>query len=188
MVGIKKWILGIWLCLALGCAVWVLLRPSLFSAESIARVLRDYETHLLLVYASVHFVRAFTLLPSTPLVFAGLILFPGRPGVVLAISMGGILFAATLLYYCSEYLGLAGQLRQRLPTQMERVRRELQGSRGMLFVFLWSFIPLVSTDALCCVAGGLGIRFWRFILALGAGELLICSIYVFSYQGMPKLF
>lgn len=188
MVGIKKWILGFWLCLVLGCAIWVVLQPSLFTAESIALFLRDYEAHLLLVYLAVNLLRGFTLLPGTPLVFAGLILFPGRHLEVLAISMVGILFASTMLYYFSHYLGFAEQLKRRFPRQVEQVQEQLEGSRGMLFVFVWAFLPLVSTDVVCCVAGTLRMHFGRFILAVGAGELILCSIYVFSYLGMPKLF
>lgn len=188
MVGFKKWILLIWLCLVLGAGVWVLLKPSLFTADSIARLLREYEAHWLLLYLVLNLLRGLTLLPSTPLVFAGLILFPGRSLAVLAISMSGILFASTMLYYFSDFLGFAEQLRRRFPAQVERVQRQLQGSRGMLFVFLWAFVPLVSTDVVCCVAGSLRMNFGRFILAVGAGELLLCSIYVFSYTATPKLF
>lgn len=187
MVGTRKWILGFWLCLVLSCGVWVLVQPSLFTAESIARLLRDYEAHLLLAYLAINLLRGLTLLPGTPLVFAGLILFPGRHWEVLAISMLGILFASTMLYYFSSYLGFAGQLKQRFPRQVERVQEQLEGSRGMLFVFVWAFLPLVSTDVVCCVAGTLRMSFWRFIVAVGAGELILCSIYVFSYLGMPKL-
>jgi uncharacterized membrane protein YdjX (TVP38/TMEM64 family) len=132
-------------------------------------------------------VRGFTLVPSTPVVLAGTILFPSEPFLVLLISIVGILFSSSMLYFFSDYLGFGKYLERKHPAKIAKIHGQLQKPAGALFVMLWAFTPFVPTDAVCYVAGGLRMNFTRFIIAIGIGELILCSIYIFSYSKLPSI-
>jgi len=125
-------------------------------------------------------LRGFTLLPSTPLVLAGTFLYPNQPWLVLATALIGIVISSSLIYFFSETLGFADYLETKKPVAVHRIRHRLEQPTGLLFVCLWAFFPLVPTDAVCYVAGTTKMNFPKFILAVFTGELILCSIYVFS--------
>jgi uncharacterized membrane protein YdjX (TVP38/TMEM64 family) len=55
----------------------------------------------------------------------------------------------------------------------------LEHPLGFFFVALWAFFPLVPTDLVCYVAGTTKMNYLKFILAVCAGELILCSFYIF---------
>src|SRR5688500_17630811 len=77
----------IWLGLIAGCLIAYLTDPDAFTAENIASFLSRFEGEIWLVYILISTLRGFTLLPSTPLVIAGTILFPAQPFLVLIVSI-----------------------------------------------------------------------------------------------------
>jgi uncharacterized membrane protein YdjX (TVP38/TMEM64 family) len=162
--------------------------PSRFSAASIAEFARSFNTAIWLVYLLLSAIRGFTLLPSTPLVLAGNILYPDSPWVVLTISMSGILISSSLIYFFSETLGFAEYFERRNPAALVRIRRRLEHPSGLAFVALWAFFPLVPTDAVCYVAGTTKMSFPRFIAAVFLGELVLCSIYIFTGRALFRIF
>jgi len=70
----------------------------------------------------------------------------------------------------------------------EQLKQKLESKYGLLFVFLWAFIPIVPTDAVCYAAGAAKMKFISFIFAILLGELILCSIYVFTGSGLIHLF
>ena len=97
----KIFLLG-WLLFLIGCLGYYVSHTDDFTPKHITDFVRRFEGHLLLAYFMISFLRGFTLIPSTPFVIAGVLLFPENKIIVLLISLGGILFSATLLYYLSE--------------------------------------------------------------------------------------
>jgi len=154
--------------------------PETFAPRHIASQLREFETAALGVYLAISIVRGLTLLPSTPLLLAGVLLFPQQPWMVLAISLFGIVASSSMIYWLSDTLGIAGYFEQKKPHHVAKIRSRLEHPAGLLFVILWAFFPFVPTDAVCYVAGSIRMNFPKFILAIFVGELLLCSIYVFS--------
>jgi len=154
--------------------------PAAFTASNIAVFIHTFQTEIWLVYFAMSAVRGFTLLPSTPLVFAGTILYPDQPWLVLGVSMFGILISSSLIYFCSEALGFAHYFETKKPAAVARIRRRLEHPWGLAFIALWAFFPLVPTDAVCYVAGSTKVKFLRFISAVFFGELILSSIYVFT--------
>ena len=154
--------------------------PETFGPQQIAARLREFETAALAVYLGVSVIRGLTLLPSTPLVLAGVLLFPNQPWLVLAISLFGIFASSAMIYWLSDVLGIAGYFEHKKPRHVAKIRTRLEHPAGLLFVMAWAFFPLVPTDAVCYVAGSMRMNFPRFILAIFVGELILCSIYVFS--------
>jgi uncharacterized membrane protein YdjX (TVP38/TMEM64 family) len=102
--------------------------------------------------------------------------------------MTGILISSSLIYFFSETLGFAEYFEHRNPAALVRIRRRLEHPSGLAFVALWAFFPLVPTDAVCYVAGTTKMSFPRFISAVFLGELVLCSIYVFTGSTLFRLF
>lgn len=73
--------------------------PALFSAQGIASYINQYHEHALAVYCIISLIRGFFLIPSTPFVLAGVLLFPNDLGWVFCISMLGVLFGSSVIYF-----------------------------------------------------------------------------------------
>lgn len=163
-------------CAIVGYFAW----PQIFTPESMAGLLNEFKSSALVIFAVFSIVRGLTLLPSTPLVLAGTIAFPGEPWLVLAVSMFGIIASSSMIYWFSNFLGISDFFETRKPAAVAKIRRKLDRPTGLAFVFLWAFFPLVPTDAVCYVAGSIRMSFPKFIVAIFAGELILCSCYIFS--------
>jgi uncharacterized membrane protein YdjX (TVP38/TMEM64 family) len=176
----KKTIIAVWALLILSGLVLYFVRPGLFAPDSIADLLTKFQDEALAIFLALSVVRGLTLLPATPLVIAGTLAFPAAPWTVLAISIVGIIASSSLIYWFSETLGIAAHFEERKPTAVAKIRRRLEHPSGVAFVFLWAFFPLVPTDAVCYVAGSTRMHFAKFIAAIAGGELILCSLYIFS--------
>jgi len=170
----------IWTALIIGAVLSFFFWPEVFTPVGIAAFLAKFQNEALLIYLSISVIRGFTLLPSTPLVIAGTIAFPTQPWPVLVISIAGISASSAMIYWFSELLGIAEHFETRKPSVIAKIRQRLEHPSGLLFVFLWAFFPLVPTDAVCYVAGSTRMHFLKFIAAITAGELILCSFYIFS--------
>lgn len=185
---IKKTIISIWIVFIICCLGLYVYDPSAFKPENIADTLRQYNQQMILLYMLVSIIRGFSLLPSTPFVIAGTFLFSEQPDLVFWISIAGITLSSTLIYFFSDFLGFSDFFDKKFPKQIEKVRNVLNHPYGVLFIFLWSFFPLVPTDLISYVAGSMKMNFWKFIIPLFLGEcVLVCSIVYFGGQLM-KMF
>ncbi|MBU3713678.1 MAG: TVP38/TMEM64 family protein [Ferruginibacter sp.] len=136
-----------------------------------------FSSHLLVGYLIISILRGITLIPSTPFVFAGVLLFPDQPLLVLTISIIAIGCSTTFIYFFSHLLNLEKAIGKMYP--QDKLQKKLNSPLGVFFVFLWSFFPVVPTDAVSFAAGAIKMNFTKFILAVLSGELIICSFYVF---------
>jgi uncharacterized membrane protein YdjX (TVP38/TMEM64 family) len=179
-------LLFLWAAVILTAVALYLSRPTEFTAANIAAFIHNFENEILIVYLAISALRGFTLLPSTPLVLAGTMLYPDQPWLVLAISMSGILISSILIYFFSEALGFTHYFETKKPTAVASIRRRLEHPWGLAFIALWAFFPLVPTDAVCYVAGSTKVSFYKFLLAVFAGELVLCSLYIFTGSSILK--
>ena len=177
---IRKVAIGIWLAVIVCGLTAYFLWPETFSPESLAAFLKTHQNAALLVYLLISVARGFTLLPSTPLVIAGTIIYPDSPFTVLAISILGIIISSGLIYWFSDLLGFDEYFEAKKPRHVAKIRERLEHPLGLGFVALWAFFPLVPTDAVCYVAGTIRMHFAKFLTAIFIGELILCSVYVFA--------
>ena len=171
--------LAVWIGAIIAGVGSYLLYPHLFTAENIADFLRRFEGEIWVIYLAMSALRGFSLLPSTPLVIAGTLLFPDQPIAVLTVSISGILLSSTMIYYFSEFLGFNEYFENHKPELTHKLKAKLEHPLGFLFVALWAFFPLVPTDLVCYLAGTTKMNYWKFIAAIFVGELILCSCYVF---------
>jgi uncharacterized membrane protein YdjX (TVP38/TMEM64 family) len=166
----------IWAAIILSALAALLLRPEWFAAEQVALVLSRYPQWIWAAYISASCLRGLTLLPSTPFVLAGTLLFPEQLLWVLISSVLCIVLSSALIYFLSPIWKIDQHFK---PHKLAFIREKLNHPSGSFFVFLWSFFPAVPTDAICYVAGTLRLRLLPFLSALMLGELILCWAYVY---------
>ena len=177
---IRKVAIAVWVCVILAGISSYLVWPEFFTARNIAELLGKFQGEALLIYLGISIFRGLTLLPSTPLVIAGTLLFPEQAWLVLAVSLLGILISSAMIYWFSDLLGFSAFFEKRKPEHVKKIRARLEHPTGIFFVMLWAFFPLVPTDAVCYVAGSTRMHFGKFLVAIFLGELILCSIYIFG--------
>lgn len=171
--------LAIWVSVIIGGVGSYLVYPHAFTAENIAAFLLRFEGAVWFVYLAMSGLRGFSLLPSTPLIIAGTLLFPAQPVTVFAVSMAGILISSSMIYFFSDFLGFSDYFESHKPELTHKLKARLEHPLGFIFVALWAFFPLVPTDLVCYLAGTTKMRYLEFIAAVLVGEAILCSIYIF---------
>lgn len=161
---------------AVGC---YLSDPSRFTAANIAAFITQFNAAIWLIYLLMSALRGLTLLPSTPLVLAGTIVFPSQPLGVLFVSLCGILISSSLIYFASDALGIHEYFEGHKPRLVHAIKRRLEQPLGVMFIGAWAFFPLVPTDLVCYLSGSTGVNYWKFIVAVLVGESILCSFYIF---------
>ncbi|MCB0649929.1 MAG: VTT domain-containing protein [Saprospiraceae bacterium] len=177
-------IYSLWILLIIGALLTFALRPEVASPEYIVRLISRFSNEMLLAYIVVTIGRGFFLIPSTPFVIGGAILFPDNLFLVLVISMIGVLFSATALYYFSDLLGFSKYLEKKYPKGVERWKERLQHPRAALFVLGWAFFPFVPTDLICYVAGIVKMPYRFMFIGVFLGELTLNVFYVYFGGGI----
>ena len=169
--------LGFWLTVTVGLGVLYVARPDLIEPVNLVGVLRQAGPLVMLGYVVVSVIHPVTLIPSTALVVVGTLLFPDRYWTVFAVSLGGVVFSATLIYYFFDFLGLAELFEQRHAARLRWLETQIH-RRGVWIVAGWSVFPFVPTDAICYVAGSLRMPIGKFVLGVTLGEIPVVALYV----------
>lgn len=177
---LRAFCIAVWLAVIVTCIATYLMYPDEFTAPNIVAFLLRFQNEIWLVYLLMSALRGFTLLPSTPLVLAGTLLFPGQSLSVLMVSMTGILLSSSMIYFFSDLLGFSDFFERRKPEMIQRIKARLEHPLGIAFVAAWAFFPLVPTDLVCYAAGTTRMNFLKFIAAVFIGELILCLLYVYS--------
>ncbi|WP_442266811.1 TVP38/TMEM64 family protein [Tenacibaculum sp. ZS6-P6] len=154
--------------------------PEIFSVDYIKDFISSYKGQIMTVYILLSLIRGFFLIPSTPFVITGVLLFPDQLLLVLIISMVGIMLSATSLYYFADLLGFSEYLEKKYPKKVKKWESKLQSSKATYLVFGWSFFPLVPTDIICYVAGIIKMPFKYMFTGVFLGELILVTFYVYS--------
>jgi uncharacterized membrane protein YdjX (TVP38/TMEM64 family) len=179
---IKRAVYIAWIILVVGLGFLFILRNKYFHPEFLSAWIFEHAGHVWLFYIAVSFIRGFFLIPSTPFVLLGVVLFPGQPVEVLAVSMSGVVFSATLLYFYSDNIGFSDYLEETYPKQAHWMKDKLGGKYEFLFIYGWSIFPPVPTDLICYITGILKVNYWKMIAGVFLGELTLNTFYVFMGQ------
>jgi uncharacterized membrane protein YdjX (TVP38/TMEM64 family) len=177
----------LWGVVLLSVAVLWMVAPELFSGGAIAGALARWGAWSFVGYVVLSMLRGVALVPSTPVVLAGGVLFPEALGLVLLVSMLGIVLSATLLYLFPGYGGYDDWLESKHPERITQLRLHLVKPRAQWFVALWAVTPIVPTDLICYVAGLVRMPFRRMILGIVIGELPLVTAYLFLGHRLADL-
>jgi len=172
----------IWLFAIAAMAVQWLRDPSAFTQEAMAEFMQSWGPWAFGTFVAVSMVRGFFLIPSTPVILAGGMLFPGSLMAVFLISMAGIVLSASVIYLMPGLGGYDEMLERKYPEKIVRVRGHLVRPYSFWIVVGWSFFPLVPTDVICYAAGLVHMSYRRMMLALLLGELPLVVSYLVITQ------
>lgn len=185
---IKAALYWLWIVIVATLAITYLANPEILSADQVVGFLKAFEGEMMLAYILATFARGFFLIPSTPFVIGGGILFPDQLLMVLGISMAGVMFSASLLYYFSDALGFSKYLNENDSGQIATWKNRLQSPKATWFVLGWSFFPFVPTDLICYVAGIVKMPYQNMFIGVFLGELILDIFYIFiGWEGINLL-
>ena len=173
----KNHLLYLWLLLAFIIMGSYLVNPELFQPANIRQIFSGNLFLAAVIYLVLGTLRGLTLVPLTPLVLAGVLVFP--PVILFIINAVAIVTSSTIVYYWGCYLGFDQYFAQKYPEQLDRLSRSLR-KKELLVSTLWSFFPLVPTDLICYASAVLRVRLWKCLVGVSIGENVICAAYIFG--------
>lgn len=169
----------LWAAVVVGVAIAWLADPARFSQAAVAAAVLAWGPWAMLAYSLVAVVRGALLIPSTPVILAGGLIFPDALTFVFLISMAGIVASAALLYRFPGFAGYDSRLAARYPEQLARLQEHLRKPRAQWFVAAWAFFPAVPTDLICYAAGLVRMPFRRMMTGIVIGEVPLVAFYAF---------
>lgn len=176
---IKQNVRYIWLFLIICILGYYLYNPTPFEKENIANILNQYKNYGLLLLFLLHLFRAFTMLPPTLLIFAGIIMYPDRLFELLIISVAGSVLSGVIAYHFSKKMDFSVWLKKHQATY-EKIKHGLNSKYGSLFIIGWVLFPFVPTDVISYTAGATRTNFKNYLLAYFIGKTILCSIYIYG--------
>jgi len=153
----------------------LLLRPHWFTPDHLVWLLMQHADWVWFAYLLGFSLRGLILLPSTPFVLAGSLLFPGQEAQVICAALVCIALSSALIYFWAPVWGLHRHLR---PEVSGRIASALQHPGGRVFVAVWAIFPILPSDAISHVAGSLRLGLMRYLIPFLLGKLVLCSLLV----------
>ncbi|MFZ2500068.1 MAG: VTT domain-containing protein [Methanosarcina sp.] len=172
----KKLAFCLWILLITGGITAYLLFPEKINLLFLEDLSEDYYLALG-IYLLLLSARGLTMIPSTPLLLAGILLFD--PVELFIVNMVGILTSATIVYYFSKYLGFAEYFETRYGKYVQKIRTGLE-DKELPIIVGWSFFPLVPTDLIVYVGSTLSIHIFKCLLGVLVGEAVLNAFYILS--------
>lgn len=129
------------------------------------------------VYALILSIRGLTLIPSTPLLFIGIALFP--PHATYWLNMLGILLSCLLVIVAIQRVGIDTALSQVTNRHYLKIRDRIDRN-GYYAIVLWSFFPFAPTDAIVYVASSMGVSRKKIVAGVMTGEAILNAMYVYG--------
>jgi uncharacterized membrane protein YdjX (TVP38/TMEM64 family) len=173
----KKLAFYLWLFLITWGITVYLFFPETINLLFLEDLSEKYHYIALCIYFLLLSVRGLTLIPSTPLLLAGVLLFD--PLEIFVVSLAGILVSSTIVYYFSKYLGLAAYFETRYGKYVQKIKYGLADNELPIIVG-WSFFPLVPTDLIVYAGSTLRIHIFKCLLGVFVGEAVLNALYIFS--------
>jgi uncharacterized membrane protein YdjX (TVP38/TMEM64 family) len=169
--------LYVWIVIIVSCLGLYSLRPDLFEPARIRLFFSDNLYSGLAVYFVISTLRGATLIPSTPFVFAGILVFPPLP--LFLVNQAAVYSSSALLYYLTKSMRFDNFFFTHYPVHVERLILLLR-KRELPVISLWGFAPFIPTDMIVCICSVLRISVWKTLMGVSIGEGIICAIYIFG--------
>ncbi len=169
--------LYLWGALIVGSLLLYYLFPDVFSPDNIRQFFNTNLYTGLAVYLLLASLRGFTMIPLTPLLFAGILVFPPLP--FLLVNMIGIVVSSALVYYLARYFRFDDFFDKHYPAQIAKLTKLLR-NREMPVILLWSFAPIFPTDLIVYVCSVLRISVVKTLAGVLVGETIICAVYIYG--------
>lgn len=169
--------LYLWLGLVAVCLSLYLFRPDLFEPSRIRQYFSENLGWGLAGYFVISTLRGFTFIPSTPIVLAGILVFPPWP--LFLVNQVAVYTSSGIVYGMARYFRFDHFFHSRYPRQIGALTTLLQG-RQLPVISIWGFFPFVPSDMIVYVCSVLRISVWKTLFGVSIGEGVICAIYIFG--------
>ncbi|MBN1432107.1 MAG: TVP38/TMEM64 family protein [Methanomicrobiaceae archaeon] len=173
----QKIVLAIWITVVILILSVYYLDPGLFDLSRLGDFAKNFYIPALLAYFILLSLRGLTLLPSTPVLIAGILIF--EPVTVFFVNIAGFLVSATLVYRYSGYLRLGEYFEKKYPKEIAWIRN-LFRKREIPVIAGWSVCPFTHTDLIIYVSASLKIKLRKCLAGVLIGESFINAFYIFS--------
>jgi uncharacterized membrane protein YdjX (TVP38/TMEM64 family) len=149
----------------------------LFAPQNIRHFFSANLTEGLFVYFVISTLRGFTLIPSTPIVLAGVLVFP--PWHLFLVNQLAVYSSSAIVFFMARHFRFDHYFHKHYPRQVGKLSILLR-KRELTVISLWGFAPFVPSDMIVYVCSVLRIRLWKTLLGVSIGEGAICFIYIFG--------
>lgn len=166
-----------WLALVTICLSLYVLRPELFEPRRIRLFFVDNLVPGLSIYFLISTLRGLTLIPSTPIVLAGVLVFPPWP--LFLVNFLAVYSSSAIVYYMARFFRFDHFFNEHYPRQVRTLTRLLH-KKELPVISVWGFLPFVPTDMIVYVCSTLRINIWKTLVGVSIGEGVICAIYIFG--------
>jgi len=163
----------IWLAVVVFTLIFLLFNPQFLAADYLQGFFSRFENQIWLAYVIISALRGFILIPSTPFVVVGALLFPQHEVWVVLVSLLGLFVSASFLYFFADWLGLADYLQGKYPQKINKLTQVFQHRYAFLLVMGWAFFPLVPTDLICYIARLVKMPYSKMITGILLGEAIL---------------
>ena len=180
----QKIVLAIWICVVILVLSVYYIDPGLFDLSGLDEFAKNFYIPALLVYFILLSLRGLTLLPSTPVLIAGILIF--EPVTVFFVNIAGFLVSATLVYRYSGYLRAGDYFEKKYPAEIAWIRG-LFRKREIPVIAAWSVCPFTHTDLIIYVSASLNIRLKKCLTGVLIGESFINAFYIISITSILGL-
>ncbi|MDT8427670.1 MAG: VTT domain-containing protein [Pseudomonadales bacterium] len=159
--------------------------PEFFTPGYIRQFFSENLLPGLILYFVISTLRGFTLIPSTPIVFAGILVFPPLP--LFLVNQAAVYSSSAIVYLMARHFRFDHFFSAHYPGQIRTLTRLLH-RRELPVISLWGFAPFVPSDMIVYVCSILRLSIWKTLLGISIGEGAICALYIFGgYQGLTLL-
>jgi len=183
----KKVAYVIWLFFIISFVLAYFKNPAILTPSYIVEFIQKFNGEMMSMYIFLTLIRGFFLIPSTPFVICGALFFPDNLFLVLSISIMGVMFSATTLYYFSDILGFSKYFKTKKTKKIDLWETRLKDPKSIFFVTGWSLFPFVPTDLICYVAGIVKMPFRNMFIGVFLGELVLDIFYVYFGANLVKV-
>lgn len=180
MTVIKKLIRVFWITMVLCCLLLYLFYGKYITPSAITHWITSNTFSVIIIYCLLCAVRGLFMLPVTPFIFAGILLFPNQPVLLLIISLSCILVSSIFIYYASLYMNFGSFFEKKYPDKIVSIQAKLSQSSGFYFITAWALLPFTPTDLIIYGAGSIKLPLWKVIVPVLLGEALVCAFYIFN--------
>lgn len=181
---LRKNVLILWIILVVSFGIYIFYHREFLNPEYLLWVFRLAGPWAIIAYIFVSMFRSIILLPSLPLVVVGILYAPDMPNIVYLISMLGIWFSWTLVYYFSHVLWFDELFQHHIHDP--KIKKSIE-KYGAYIISFWSFFPILPVDVACYLAGTVKMKFWKFFLALTLWEWSVVAIIIYGWHEVMKI-
>jgi uncharacterized membrane protein YdjX (TVP38/TMEM64 family) len=167
----------------MGVTTAYLLFPETFNLSFMEEAVVDHPFEVLVLYYLIISFKGLTLIPSTPLLLAGILIF--NPVEVFIVNMAGIMTSSAIVYYFSKYQEFDIYFETKYSKYMDLIRAKLK-DKELPIIVLWSFLPPAPTDLIVYVASTLRINVFKCLLGVFIGEAIINAFYITTVTMLLK--